>query len=435
MANKFKEGTKSQANTLIEALKKFAKYDEKNVFQGFESTGYDGLVIWRTFNSLPSLVRFSDETPDEVQSGFVNQAIMSAAAKHRLNSGAVSEEIKQFEQAYLNQAKSTYYLLTSVSIKYFDGLTPISLGKTKITFFKSQPRGFSQEACNAKELLHPSTPPSDYTWVKIKVEARCTTSAAQEALYALDFIRGLWNLYFDRGITIFSSSGRRKSINKIVLGPVHTLHKKNGELATDHGQFWWEPSFMKASPAENIEGNYKRIKTFERDIRKSIDACYYSDKIQKVVVHYARALDETDPHTVLMQLWSILEGATAKQEQENYDAVVARTLRFYHNQELNRASLERLRIERNSYVHQGTSNTSTNDSISELRMYVSQLIYFMALTCKEFKTLNRYRKFLDLPRDANALAEKKQELERQKEEIDDMLELCSLHNSLFKSNP
>lgn len=83
--------------------------------------------------------------------------------------------------------------------------------------------------------------PSFYAPISVTVSARSSNEAGTKALDDLDLLRGIWNLFNNRRHTIRISSGVRSPVNAMILGPVHTLHKMNGEHATD--AWWYEPTY------------------------------------------------------------------------------------------------------------------------------------------------------------------------------------------------
>ncbi len=69
-----------------------------------------------------------------------------------------------------------------------------------------------------------------YSPVRVSVRARSEHEAYEKATGALDLLRGIWNLRLNSDVR--SSSGKRKSANVLQVGPLHSLHEPNGELAS-----------------------------------------------------------------------------------------------------------------------------------------------------------------------------------------------------------
>ncbi len=69
-----------------------------------------------------------------------------------------------------------------------------------------------------------------YSPVRVSVRARSEHEAYEKATGALDLLRGIWNLRLNSAAR--SSSGKRKPVNVLQLGPLHSLHEPNGELAS-----------------------------------------------------------------------------------------------------------------------------------------------------------------------------------------------------------
>ena len=111
-------------------------------------------------------------------------------------------------------------------------------------------------------------------FAKISVQGKSDSDAANKAIDAIDLLRGIWNLYHNKRST---SSGLKEPVNKVVIGPLHTLHFPNGKLATD---YWW------------YETDYRGpLNVF--DLSREIEGLYlYQSKVRKLLkkVHSSHSL-------------------------------------------------------------------------------------------------------------------------------------------------
>ena len=150
-------------------------------------------------------------------------------------------------------------------------------------------------------------------------DKRCEYAASDSALDSLDLLRGMWNLRYNHSKTLpLYATPRPAPLNSIVLGPFHSLHNKNGTLATN--VFWWDSSYRNPIQLLPIEKDYEALKQHERLLRKLIAKSRFCPYLNQGLVRYARALDESDLSSAFIKLWSVLEYLTGTRKTENYGA-------------------------------------------------------------------------------------------------------------------
>lgn len=412
---------KKDTNKQVEALLKIIN-ERASVEHGVK-VSFDGLKVHDALGHLGTLVRFNLEIPPQQQFRLIQKAVGEAVINSRSNTetssdpiarlrSELSSRLKTLEQNYLDTELKQFCLLTGLSIKYFEELEEIDVEDSSIQFFDTLPSGFSQQHIAVEEVVHPSPLPTNYTWVKVTVKARCYESAVIKALESLDFIRGLWNLMLDKHRRRFSFT-RAAPLNTITLYPVHTLHHSDGEPISNY--YWWESSYIKPKVSKNIKEDYVSLKegTFER--QQLIAQCEYRRKIQNMVVQYVRALDASDLQTGLMKLWSVLERITMA---DNHTTVVERTAFLYRHKDFHIAILNSLREGRNQFVHEGKETERAEEMLCQLRGYVAESLEFLIYHNTKFKTLDHFRDFLDLPSEQEDIFQTKQKLQEKMQLID-----------------
>ncbi len=139
--------------------------------------------------------------------------------------------------------------------------------------------------------------------VKSNTSAKSIHHAADQALEHLDLIRGILNL----SINIQQSfrmtwGGKPKPVNLIIPGPLHTLHKPNGQLIAKNN-WWYEPSYL--GSIKTFSPNPDEIKILEQNLHKvklKLKSHKYSSDIKKAIIRYTRALDERDWITSFLKI-------------------------------------------------------------------------------------------------------------------------------------
>lgn len=148
--------------------------------------------------------------------------------------------------------------------------------------------------------------PERYTAVRISTRGRSEYEALEAALDAMDLLRGMWNLRL--GSLARMSGGRPEPANRLVLGPVRTLHEPNGTLT--EGLFWYESNYLGPVRLRTPRVPWGEVREFERTIRGQLSKCSYREKLEDLIRQYTRTLDSRDWNGDFIRLWGVLEQLT-----------------------------------------------------------------------------------------------------------------------------
>lgn len=204
---------------------------------------------------------------------------------------------------------------------------------------------------------------------------------------------------------------RPQPANSIVLGPIHTLHDRHGSPITHVYQ--WEPNYVQPQRLQELVKDYSNLRYWELKRRRCFQRSPYANYIRNTIIQYARALDEANSQTALMKLWSVLERATLTRSHEGNDVTVRRASFFFDNKRYHTATLQRLRLNRNQFVHEGIEILDSQDSLYKLRKYVIYCIDFLIQLSTKFEGLDEYRGFLDLPNDSSKIRNLEKRLKKE----------------------
>jgi hypothetical protein len=376
----------------LEHIKTVDNNTRKTSFKGFE---YHDLVA-----VLCSIARLSEDIPESEKHGIIIHSIFSAGNKGLITAKALLREISILEQLFLGQTEEEYVLATSLSLKrnykisnykinsafiYLTPKLPVIFSKNRETF-KLQPH----VKCVIDEI------PINYLAARVLIKGRSQFEAQEKALQALDLIRGIWNLSLNRKrMMSISFGGKRKAINKILLGPFHTLHEKKGNLKTD--TFWYEPNFESPDPYDfDNEKEYNYLISFTKFIRNRLIKSPYQEIISEGIIRYTRALDYSDYEVAFIKLWSVLELLTDT-IKESYERTIKRTAFIFKDYDLGYQILSHLRDFRNKSIHTGSSsNDNIETYLYQLKYYVEILLLFHLKNQNGFKNISSVADFLDL---------------------------------------
>jgi hypothetical protein len=221
------------------------------------------------------------------------------------------------------------------------------------------------------------------------------------ALDAFDLLRGIWNLALNHRVGARKSSSRLRPVNEILSGPLQTLHKPNGETATD--TYWYEPDFPhKPFEVLDVKDTWKSIQEMETEIRKRLAGKKHRRELEDALRGYAKALDQRDFNNSFLSLWSLLERLT-NTLHDNYRVTVKRAIFLFKDPDFHRQILSHLKSYRNLAVHAGEETEEIETLVYQLKLYVEQLIFFHIYNTLGFLSMQETADFLNLPPNASVL--------------------------------
>jgi len=376
----------------MEKVKSIEK-DGTVTFKGFDHT--EQVVL------LNSMLSFHKEIPGTETNRIINAATFQVGKKGKITSEALSER----EQTYLAKKPERFTLITSISISRFTNLPKLSYHGAHIAFEANLNKKYIMARNKILESAINSLSndlPNDYMSVKVSVSARSADEAAEKALDMLDFIRGLWNLQINRRQG-FRISSERKPVNRIILAPIHTLHKPNGKIATDN--WWYQPQYQGPESVYSEKANINNLYKFTGHVRKLMHACRYKDAIEKGIIRYVRALDARDLDDSFLRLWGTLEYLTDT-GFDSYKVTIRRAAYLFSDREYASQVLSHLKDNRNKSVHAGSSSDDIEVLLYQLKRYVEALIQFHIRNKYSFTSLSDAAEFMDLPSDTHLLEQK-----------------------------
>lgn len=365
----------------------------------FESMSFKVFVV-----VLNSMVSLDKKIPKYEKYRILYKAALNVAKKGETTPSKLLREINLFESQFLDNKPKRYILLTSLSVDPSYKLKLLRVNDCNITFTNLPPKIFLQER---KEKVEPAVSsvlvgnfPRDYLYIKISVTGKSDSIAAEKALDSLHLIRGIWNLFYNSTVAYRESFGRRRPVNKIILGPLHTLHFPNGKLATS--SYWYEIGYQESVSPFEIQ-SLNQLYTFQDEVRKLLKRSPFRSYLEKALIRYTRALDLWDWETSYIHLWSLLEYLTSKSENEHPKPVVKRASYLFEERDYAQVILRHLKDYRNRAVHGGEDELNIEILIYQLKRFVEVLIEFQILNKYKFNSRNEIVEFLDSSTDLDNL--------------------------------
>lgn len=222
------------------------------------------------------------------------------------------------------------------------------------------------------------------TSIIVKVKAYDENHAFSLATDNIDVVRGILNITANRQKSLVSLifTSQPHAVNRFRLGPIHSLHKEDGDLATQ--QFWYEPFWAHNTETIRWKNTENELAKFMRKQWKSLHTSSLYDFLREAIIRYCRSLDSHDPKISIIELWSTLEFIFNSQSERS-DSVIDRTQRLFSDQTQIRQVLLHIREIRNSTAHSGASKDDDwNPILFQAELIVNRMIYWIMTNQKLF---------------------------------------------------
>jgi len=392
------------------------KYDLREIARRIEEVkkneagqpaAFEGFAIHEIYSILDSAVEFHPEIPDADKQRLIRKGVHTSAANSEINAENLLTQINQAEREYLSVRPSNFVLATSISVAFFAELKKAGVNGSAITFSRQLPANFKRtEIQEDIEKVIEIKNAHRFTQVRVSVKARTNASAVNDAMFNLDYLRGLWNFLVNQRTRVQFLIGQQKPrpINQIVLGPIHTLHLPKGMLATE--EFWYQSQDLQYDRLYRISLIWPDVRNREAKIRRKLNRISYSKEIVRWFVRYVRALDSTDADVSFNRLWAVLEQLS--QSPGKYEQLIRRVLFLVDKDERDYCLLVlgHLRDVRNGLVHDDRSRSEMRTYVFQLKWFIEQIFRYHISMGDSFESLSESCDFLDLPYGVNVLQEK-----------------------------
>jgi hypothetical protein len=367
---------------------------EKASFSGFEYNQY--------IQVLKSMIEISDDIPSEIAHRLIVKGFNEAAKKQELIAKTVIASVKKAVREHLGKPNEPYWLLTTLNINFSNDLPRYSINGCSLRFYKHLPKKYNKARQSVLSEVSSWLTDKDESfshYVVAHVSDKTAHEAVEKMLDAIDLLRGIWNLHINKSM-VLSFGGRKKPINQITLGALHTLHDKNGRKVGE--TFWYEPEHYKNHAKVDFSENSYKTLEFTKNVRKALRKNSYRKDVEAAIIRYVRALDSQDYNAVFIKLWSVLEYLTHTLK-DSYDKTIKRAVFQFSDREYNRQVLEHLRQYRNRSVHLGAGENDIDTHVYQLKIYVEQLLRFHIANRFKFESLREAAGFMDLQPDKEVL--------------------------------
>ena len=368
--------------------------------QKSNKVSYQGLGFLFLRSALVTKIRFHKDLPKHQRDAILSRAISEPTPNGKISTNELINEISKKEHEYLRKKMVTYYLLTSISINGSMPFRKISYdGSELILQFPLEQFDHRRNRGDAVPR-HYGSYPEEYKPVLIKICSRTEYDAGIDGLKFLDLVRGFWNLYYNEKQIFRITSGRHEAVNRIRLGPIHTVHNLDGSRVSK--VYWYEPSYVTPGKRADVAQNAERIRIRTRRDLRTLRASLLREATIEGLIRYNRALDHWNWQAAFVELWSTLEYLTDTDGQ-SYKDTAKRAASIYSNYEYALEIAKHFRDLRNRAIHSAEPLEDAEEVIYELKTYAEQFLRLYLGNPLKFRSKSELGEFLDLPRNDEIL--------------------------------
>lgn len=392
---------------------------------------------------LERALSFSETMTERDRRRLLAEALFGAARSGPLTADALLARVNRGAQKFFRKDPEEYVLATSLSFAYFPELPrSTEVSGCTISFGPWLPEhlraGHEEAEERMRRYVFGKYPGAEglapYCAVWVSAVGRSDFEAADRALATLDLLRGIWNLILNRRKWTRTTARRRRPVNEVLLGPVHSLHCSDGPLASETD--WYEYDYVEPMRTTELRKRWDKVQGNEANVHVLLRRSSYRQQLENAVRRYTRALDSREWDSAFVRLWGLLEDLTGTERGNGHEVTVRRAAFQYDDSErwLHVQVLKHLKDYRNRSVHGGESSEDIEAYLYQLKRYVEDTLVFHLQDPWEFSSIEEMACFLDLPTDPAALERKIADLRRNVANTEERIRLGRLAHE-FRSGP
>jgi hypothetical protein len=369
-------------------------------------------VQWHSFGAemlipaLESFVEFQGIVPEADRRHLIRSAVYKAATETNFDRNALVRNLKGAEDQYLRKPWQKFIIATSWTVSPDLKMRRLRVGGATVSFAQSQANLDREPIRDVLDRVMPFPMP-EMLQVQARVTARTPSGALEIGLHGLDYARGIWNFLINRRTAYrLFSSGLQAPMNRIVPGPIHTVHTLDGKLATE--TVWYELYRVDQVQPFCEHALLSKIEVTAKTIRRRLGRSAYGRDLEHGFVRYTRALDTPDHAVAFARLWTTIEYLA---DTSDHDSLIHRIAFLTSEKERSFVELmmRHLRDVRNGVVHVDASRerTEVREGIEaylyQLKIFAEWLLLFHVRSSHKYETRAAAAKFLDTPTDPEEL--------------------------------
>lgn len=380
---------KSNPKVILEELSKRYNVNEKGEISS------SSINSGNIFGVLAEMFNFNPKIPEHIKRSLLKSAFFQTKKDGKTNLETLQKNIGIEEQKHFNKPLKKYHVVTSISVNQNVKIPVVNIEGVRISISPSLPKKYESARKKIMQIITREEGESVGfidQYVVVTVCSKTINEAADIALDKLDFVRAIWNFYFNLDKPWRISIGEHRCINRVKLGQYHSIHDTKGHLATE--TWWYEPNFNKPSTTQISIVKWSNASHFFNSNLTLFKKLNYRSDLEKYFINYVRALDSDDLHSSFLKLWVVIEQITGTTYREKK---IGRAARIYSNLDFSLEIINYLRNFRDKAVHHNSSSHDIETILFHLKYIVEDHLSRLLGNKYKFESVNDFREFWDLP--------------------------------------
>jgi hypothetical protein len=369
----------------------------------YPNVGFSPLID-RTLEVVGAAISWPEGLDPETRHQILFHAVASVASKGAIVPEALLKACAAETKSWCNRGWQECVVVSTISVHPGVRLRSCTLERARVQFHGKLNAKWDRSSFQRQlEYVFPAGCHVDYKVVTISLHAPDASIALDNARRILDVRRGMWNWYLNRR-SWTQHIGIPTPNNRILWGPITTVHKPDGSPAQDILSY--DDEFRNSRSPETLP-TLKELLEFERYMTRKMKASKLSGQLEQFIVGYVRTLDHANYLTAFQSLWPVFESLTGGLNG-NYEHNFRRMLACYSTSDPTITSfllqeLEHLREFRNTLVHEGRSSAQAWAAVQQLKGHVHAALGVFFGLLSEFPNMQTAYDFLELPRSESEL--------------------------------
>lgn len=382
-------------------------------YRGFSPHVHEAAISWLTVVIQPNGEELAEEDTSRIIHSAILKVLRAKGGRVALKSEDVLKEADRLAANHFRLPSLDFVLSTSLSVRKLPIAKIIINGcviRPASGRSKHGNRLFAMDKLNHVAFLRSHVESSQYQWVSVKATGRCIHEASNSALNAINLVRGLWTLFATFGqMTMHLGVRRQIPLGIIHVGPIHLLRTSQEELKED--AFWYDPEFVEDQKLFAPIDGWERVDGGRQWALRKMRYLKYRLEVERLIIRYVQALDETNRDVAFINLWSILEKLTGT-IGANYDETVRRAVRPYADRASKKEKLLALRLRRNLLIHAAKGKEDRDQIVYMIKSYLEPHLIALIRNDFDVTSLDEYADCLSLPLEEHTLRLKRNQFNR-----------------------
>ena len=242
-----------------------------------------------------------------------------------------------------------------------------------------------------------------FPYIIVSAIGKSADHAFRNAMDDINLKRSCFNLVYNTSSKSHELVAQPKPINRILIGPFYSVFSESDYKIVD--TIWFDAEMHNKRGAIRTDNRYIESYNWAKRIYKKLSKkTKYYETVKDILISYNDARDLSDYSKSFLRLWMVLEKITGT-SKDRFESTIKRASVSFKDREYVEHRLKIFKNFRNETVHQGKEIPDIQSATHSLAGIIEAMIVDLVFEYN-FKNIDEYHEFLDVPRGENQLKNK-----------------------------